>query len=792
MPAFSKDKWPRDGAIRALLEYLDELHREAGQPSLRDMGDAIGLSPSTLSPFFTGTRLISKGNLELLAAHLGGDTARAERLRRRAATEWNDGRSGPRSTRSPDNRASVTSTTEVEHVTRSRGRGTPRQLPVPPRRLVGREAELRRLNESLRTGSREQEAVRIAMIAGMGGIGKTALAVYWAYQSMRSFPDGQLFVNLRGFDQARPPLSPFSVLQEFLRAMDVEPSAIPSDLESCAALYRSVLADREMIIVADNAYDYAQVAPLVPGATRSVILVTSRHRIDELRMHGAILVTLDVLDHPAAMRLLTEGIAAERPVEDDAPLDDLVSPCGGLPLAIEIVAGKAVAHPEFPLQWLAEELHETSARLDNLHVGQLHGNIRAVFSWSYATLPPTVASAFRLIGMAPGVTTEAVSAAALLGTTVNRAKDVLQHLESSSLIYQYRPNRYRMHDLVRLYAAERAALDEAPLSRDQAMRRIIDHYLFSGYAGDRLLAEHRRAIDLGPPSPGALPLSFPNDLAAVQWFDSEHSNILAAQRMAVEYGWLDQVWHFAWVLDSFHWRRGLLLDDIASWEAGLTAAQSAHDAFATGLAHRRLGRAYGRAARYETAIGHMSVGLSHAEEAGDLPGQAHARRILSWLCHQLADHRTALEHATSSIRMYEQLGNPVWTAHALDELGVCYMRLGQYDLAVDCSSRALAMHREHQHVAGVAESLDSLGNTMAAMGDYASAVSHYHEALTLYRTLDNTYDEANVFEHLGSAYSHLGQEDQADQAWREALALYQLSHRVTDAERITDFLSDIR
>jgi tetratricopeptide (TPR) repeat protein len=391
--------------------------------------------------------------------------------------------------------------------------------------------------------------------------------------------------------------------------------------------------------------------------------------------------------------------------------------------------------------------------------------------------------------MAPAATTEAASTAALTGTTIDRAKDALRHLENSSLIYQYRPNRYRMHDLVRLYAAERAGLDEDPHSRDQAMRRVLDHYLFTGYAGDRLIAEHRRAIDLGSPPPGSLPLSFPNDLAAVQWFDSEHSNILAAQSMAVTNGWLDRVWHFAWVLDSFHWRRGLLLADITSWEAGLAAAQSLHDAFAIGLAHRRLGRAYGRAARYRAAVDHMTIGLSYAEDADDAPGQAHARRILSWLCHQLADDQAALDHATSSIRIYEQLGNPVWTAHALDELGVCYMRLGRYDLALECSSQALALHREHQHGAGVAESLDTLGNIMAAMGEYATAMSNYQEALTLFRTLDNTYDEANVLEHLGNAYSRLGQLDQANQAWREALALYQLAHRVAEAERVTQFLS---
>jgi tetratricopeptide (TPR) repeat protein len=463
-----------------------------------------------------------------------------------------------------------------------------------------------------------------------------------------------------------------------------------------------------------------------------------------------------------------------------------------LPLALEIVAGRAIVHPDFPLQVIAEELQEASARLDRLGFGDPPGNVRAVFSWSYAALPPQSARVFRLIGIAPGATIEASAIAALTGTSGEQVRAALMHLESSSLIYQYRPYRYRLHDLVRLYAAEQAAQDEDAASHRDALRRILDHYLFTAYSGDRLIAEHRRSIDLGRPAPGSGPTPLHDDISALQWFSVEHSNLLAAQNMAAAQGWFDRVWQFAWVLDSYHWRRGHLHEDITSWEAGLAAAEQTHDTFAIGLAHRRLGRAYGRANRYDLALEHMTTGLGYAERAADAPGQAHARRILSWICHQLNDDETALRHAIISFDIYTDLGNPVWTAHALDELGVCYLRLGQYAAAMDCCRQALELHRSYHHRAGEAESLDSLGNIMLATGQYLSAAERYREALAVYRALDNTYDEASVLEHLGHAFAVLGRQDEALRFWEEALSLYKLTHRVAEAAQVAQLIEEHR
>lgn len=786
---FNKERWPPDGAVRVLLEYLDELHRGAGQPSMRDMGDAIGLSSSGIQPYFAGTRLISKGNLQLLVNHLGGDVSRAERLRKMAATEWNDSRRRRETPIDINAKSSVTSFTRAEQVSRGRAWSVPRQLPASPRWFVGREAEMRRLNDIL---DRQQRGatVGISAIGGMGGIGKTALALHWAHQNIHRFPDGQLFINLRGFDPVRPPLSPMLAVRTLLDALGVKPRAVPGDVEACAALYRSILAERKIIIIADNAHDFAQVAPLIPGNSKCVMLVTSRYQIAGLRMRGANLMRLDVLSDSEARQLLTVEIGAERKIAEKAPLDSLATACGGLPLALEIVAGRAIVHPDFPLQVLAEELRETSARLDRLVLGDPGGNVRAVFSWSYTRLPPEVARAFRLVGIAPGATIEVTAVAALANVSIDQAKSMLGHLESSSLIYQYRLYRYRMHDLVRLYAAEQAERDESASAREAALRRVLDHYLYTAHAGDRLIAEHRRPIDLGMPVVGSVLMPLRDDISAMQWFSVEHSNILAAQGLAASHGWHDRVWQFAWVLDSYHWRRGHLYEDISSWEAGLAAAERVNDSFAIGLAHRRLGRAYGRANRCELALHHMTVGLGFAKQAQDAPGQAHARRILAWICHQLGDDDSALQHATASVSIYEELRNPVWTAHALDELGVCHTRLGQYDAANDCCSRALELHRQHHHRAGEAESLDSLGTLMLVTRQYESAAERYREALVIYRSLDNTYDEANVLDHLGRALIALGRQDEARQAWAEALSLYEITHRTAEAAHVIQLLED--
>ncbi|MEV4343491.1 tetratricopeptide repeat protein [Actinoplanes sp. NPDC049596] len=346
-----------------------------------------------------------------------------------------------------------------------------------------------------------------------------------------------------------------------------------------------------------------------------------------------------------------------------------------------------------------------------------------------------------------------------------------------------------MHDLVRIYAGDCAEHDETSEYRDSALRRFIDHYLFTAYGSDRLIAEYRRPIDIGSPVEGSNPIELPDDPAAMGWFSIEHSNMLAVQRLAGSRNLLDRVWQFAWVLDNFHWRRGHIYDDIATWSAGLDAAQRMEKPFEIGLAHRRLGRAYGRAKRYDLALEHMTAGLRMAEAAHDVPGQAHSQRIVSWIYQMLDENSAALAHARASLELYRSLANPVWEAHALNQLGECHMRLGEYGTARENCAKAYALHNEYRHTAGEAESLTSLGAISLLMGQDEDAVRYYRDALKEYRRLGNTYDEAIVLEHLGGALVKLDQRAEADESWRQALELYTMSHRKSDADRVAALLN---
>ncbi|MCX2730363.1 tetratricopeptide repeat protein [Saccharopolyspora sp. NFXS83] len=669
----------------------------------------------------------------------------------------------------------------------------PRQLPRTPSTFIGRTAELATLSSALDEAVDRGDGAagaRVCAVTGSGGVGKTWLASRWAHQNLARFPDGQLHVDLRGFDPSGQPMSSEVAVRGFLDGLGVEPTAIPVDLEARAALYRSLVAGNRMLIVLDNAADTAQVAPLLPGSPTCAVLITSRRRLAGLGVnHGAWLLDLDVFREDDARALLADRLGSDRLVAESAAVAQLLRMCAGLPLALRVVAARAEYHSDFPLAVLAEELRDASARLDGLDAGDLRANLRAVLSWSEHALTPRATSMFGLLGTAVGPDIGLSAAASLVGVPVSRVRVVMRELEAASLVQQHAPGRYRMHDLVRLYAAERAVVDQTESSREAGTRRLVDHYLHSGFSGDRLIADHRRSIPLDPPAEGCSPVSMRDDLAAMEWFSAEHPHILAAQRAALAHGWLRHVWQFAWVLDSFHWRRGHLYDDIASWQAGLAAAERIGSLFPIGLAHRRLGRAHGRVNRFELALEHMMIGLELAEHAEDRLGQAHAHRIASWICANLDDDEKAVDHAKESLVLYRELGNPVWEAHALNQLGTSHLRLGAHAEAVDCCGRALALHREHRHVSGAAESLDSLGSIALSNRKYAAARDYYQDALALYRSLDNTYDEADVLEHLGEAFVNLDCLPEARQAWRGALRLYRFTHRAEEVARITDRLA---
>jgi tetratricopeptide (TPR) repeat protein len=538
------------------------------------------------------------------------------------------------------------------------------------------------------------------------------------------------------------------------------------------------------LIVLDNARDSGQVIPLLPGSSSCMVLITSREHLTGLvTAHGAHPLPLDVLDDASARELLVRRLGPARVNAEPEAVDQLVGYCAGLPLALGIVAAHAATHADFPLVVLSAELGETSARLDALDGMELNSNLRAVLSWSYQALEPETAEMFRLLGVAPGPDISGQAAAVLAGLPTEAVVRRLRLLEKAHLVQRYQPTRYRMHDLVRLYAADRAAADGPPGSDAEALSRLLSFYLHASYAGERMLYPHRKKIDIGASPVDFDSPEFTDDTSILKWFDVEHACLVAAQAAAMKRGWHELVWQLAWTLHGFLWRRGHLQERMMTWRAGLRATQQLDNPAIEGLAHRLLGQAYAMARRDIEAKEHLYQALDLARKTGDTHGEARAFYDLT-LVWRDTDNEMALKHATEAFRLFRNLDSPVWEAEALDMMGKHQAKLGLYKEAEASCSQAFDLFRRSGNRQGEAVTLDSLGYIAHHSGRYDEALSYFHRSLALCRDLGATYYEADTQDHLGHAYSALGRLSEARRAWRRALTLNRAQHRAADADRI--------
>ena len=661
----------------------------------------------------------------------------------------------------------------------------PRQLPAAVRHFVGRAAELKTLSELLTEEAGAGGAVMLSAIGGTAGIGKTALAVHWAHQHSGRFPDGQLYVNLRGFDPAGPPLRPAAAMRRFLAGLGVPAQRIPADPDEQAALYRSELAGRRVLIVLDNARDAEQIQPLLPGAPGCLVLVTSRNQLASLiALHGAVPLTLDLLTHDEARDLLIRRLGRERVVAEEQGVDDLIGACARLPLALNMTAARAALRPGHPLSELVGKLRDARRPLDALATQDGSADLRAVFSWSYHALSREAARVFRLLGLHPGPDISLEATASLTALELDPTRRALDALTAAYLISEHAPGRYTFHDLLRAYAAEQARAHETDAEQQDARRRVFDYYLHTARAADRVLHPHRSHVRLDPVAPGARP-QHPNDLAtALAWFDAEHSNLLAAQRAAAAHAWYPAVWQLAWNLSTFHVRRGHRHDELAAWRGALEAATRHPDPAARVLAHRLLGRAYADLSCHQEAIEHLNQALTGAELHRDLTVQAHTHRTLAWAWERGGDLRLELHHAARAMDLYRAVNRTEWEADALSMVGSCTARLGDYDTARAHCQTALALHRQHQHPTGESDTLHILGYIEHQTGHHRQAIDHYQQALALRRTIGNTYQSADTLDQLGHPYAALGQHEQARTIWQQALGLYHQQGRDQDAQRV--------
>jgi DNA-binding SARP family transcriptional activator/tetratricopeptide (TPR) repeat protein len=663
----------------------------------------------------------------------------------------------------------------------------PAQLPPDVYGFTGRGEELRHLDRLLTaTGGRPADAAStvITAIHGTAGIGKTSLAVHWAHREADRFGDGQLYVNLRGFDPSGSPVAPVEAVRGFLEAFGVPPERIPASLEAQVGLYRSLLASRRVLVVLDNARDAEQVRPLLPGAPGCRVMVTSRDQLTGLVTEGAHPLSLGLLSAAEARDLLARRLGPDRVAAEPHAADEIITSCARLPLALAIVAARAAAHPGFGLAALAAELRETAGRLDEFASGDPATDVRAVFSWSYRQLSPGAARLFRLLGLHPGPYVAARPAASLAGLPVGTVRPLLAELARAHLVAEHNPGRYALHDLLRAYAAEQAHALDTETERQAAMRRMLAHYVHSADGADRLLNPHRDDDDrpeLTPLPPGADPERVTDREQAVAWFEAERPVLLAAIRQVA--GFDSEVWQLAWTLRRFFSYQGHWHDSAAALNAALDAARRLADPRKQAFAHRFLGCDHILLGDHEVARGHLDAALDLYRRAGDSAGEANTHRHYSWLLEQQDRHREALRYAERSLDLFVAAGNRPGEGRALNAVGWFHAHLGAYGEALRYCRQALDLQEALGDRLSQAGTWDSLGYAHRHLGEHARAAECYQAAVALYREFGYRYSEADVLTSLGDTHRAAGDLESARADWQRALAvLDRLGH--SDAEKV--------
>jgi len=541
------------------------------------------------------------------------------------------------------------------------------QLPVTVTHFTGRVLELAKLG-GLVAADGENGSSTIFVIDGTAGIGKTTLALYWGHRMRGRFPDGQLYVDLRGFDPDAEPMSSHVALRHLLDGLGVPPEKVPASMDACAALFRTATHDRRMLIVLDNARSSRQSLPLLPGGSACLTLVTSRNRLDELVVQGARRIALDFLEKPEAVDLLTSFLGERRVEDEPSAVREIIDRCACLPLALAIVGARAAGDPAVSLTAVAEELRDEQNCLDRFDVGD-GGGLRAVFSWSYRALPGEAKRMFRLLSLPAGNDIDIDAAAVLAGLPVHGASRLLDELSRMHLLERYIRNRYRFHDLMRVYAAECAEADESAAKCEVALRRLFDWYLFNSSNADSYLSSHRWSIDLSTLRLAGAPRDIGDYRQAIEWFSAESANLLPAVKVSLNRKLYDHAWRLPCVMHTYLEFRGRWQDCVDVQKVALVAAWRAGSREAQALVARNLGHAYTLNRRYQDAVAYYEIALRLCHELGNGLGQAYIHSNLGNLYDLLREYDVGLTHAEQALKMFRDADDHMGEASMLDQVG---------------------------------------------------------------------------------------------------------------------------
>ncbi|MGW9214290.1 ATP-binding protein [Embleya sp. NPDC055664] len=656
--------------------------------------------------------------------------------------------------------------------------------------------------------------VSVHVVAGTAGAGKTSLVLHWAHGVKDRFPDGQLFVNLRGYDPQEP-VTAEQALRRFLGALGVAAADLPQDVDGAAALYRSLLADRRMLILLDNAATVGQVRPLLPGSGESLVVVTSRNRLAGLAVRdGARRITLGMLPESEAVTLLRVVTRDYRSGDDDEKLAELARLCACLPLALRIAAERAAGHPHLHLDDLLGDLRDESALWDALSTGieEEAEAVRTVFAWSYRALPPDSGRLFRLLGLHPGPEFGLHAAAALGDLAFARARQLLDDLVGAHLVEQVGPDRFRFHDLLRAFALDQAHVEESAAQREAALCRVLDWYLHTADAAQTWLQPGEGHVPLSETTTCAAPLCFADYDAAADWGERERATFAHLVRAAAGAG----LHRHAWQLAATSWNVLSASASFAEWldfgHVGLSSAERVNDPNGRLMLLNQLGMSYRAVHRLDSALDYLGRALVLARAVGNRMEEAHTLNLVGLIHLRARRLDAAAEDFRRAIDIFRTVDGDRWAVSALSNLAGARLHAGRLREADDAVRDALAAHRalgnrqsmgnalwitarihhERDEIEAARRAIDealeialslrnrglegfwllTLGDIQRAAGQFGEALASCGRSAMLHRRLGDRGREALAWRGTGRTYAAMGRHAEAAAFHRRAAAVH--------------------
>ncbi|MCK2258298.1 tetratricopeptide repeat protein [Crossiella sp. S99.1] len=653
--------------------------------------------------------------------------------------------------------------------------GCPQQIPPNATILVNRHAEVRQLDALARDENRINASTtsKIMVISGPPGVGKSALLIHWALRAKKHFPDGQLYVDLRGYSLSKPML-PEHALDEFLRSLGVPDKDIPGSLVGQSSLFRSLTAGQRILVLIDNVDASDRVRPLLTGPGPACVVLTSRNRLSGLAIReGAHPMTLTMLTPDDAENLLRSALGDQRIGEEASAVSEICRLCGYLPLALRIVAERAASRPQLPLQELAEELSEESERLDILTTTDDEtAAIRHVFSWSYRSLTVDAAMLFRLIGLHAGPDISQGALTALTGMPPRSFRHAVDSLIEAHLLQEFTPHRFTIHDLLHSYAREMVETEESESSRNAAVQRLGTWYLSAAIAADRYLTP-----GFETPLPTNRPVvqvpKFDNFDQALQWFEEERSNLLAY----VQNSQRTEDFEAAVIITRTSWgffnMRKYWSDWIECDKAGLAASRSIGDIVNEAWILTSLGVAYRNLRRTEEAIECHQKAADLFQTRGELSGMAFAQQNLANVQTDSGDYEAALSNYQAALDAFQELPDGMrGRSIVLLSLGTTHGKIGRFAEAIDYATQGAALCEELRDQQGTAIALHIQGTANLKLGNINTAIEKLQESINIGIAIKDGYGQARSLDSLGNALNSVGRSAEAVEAWSKALTIY--------------------